>query len=248
MLDWSRRVFSVADPNGTLIWCTKGFSFWALLSAILIKTRPNSILELGGGRSTTFLADYAFRFQKEGMTIEESKLWQRKITADLEFMDLRGYSVHLAPLTTDTEPPWYDFDVVESLIGGRTFDLVFVDGPARMSHRCNARGQNIVRGAARDARLDHLRRRTRATRPRLLLRADEPIPANGKFFYHYGSNVIAIAGAGRVGPHDRRVASPFLGMDYTHSMPPVPPHPKEWAAAVDNRGWAHRLWNALGRS
>ena len=247
MLDWSRRVFSVADPNGTLIWCTKGFSFWALLSAILIKTRPNSILELGGGRSTTFLADYAFRFQKEGMTIEESKLWQRKITADLEFMDLRGYSVHLAPLTTDTEPPWYDFDVVESLIGGRTFDLVFVDGPARMSHRCNARGQDIVRAAARDARLIICDDVQEPHDLDFFCELTNRFPANGKFFYHYGSNVIAIAGAPEWADAIESCFA-FLGMDYTHSMPRVPPHPKEWAAAVDNRGWTHRLWNALGRS
>ena len=246
MLTSVRRVFSVADPNGTLIWCTKGVSFWALLSAILIKTRPNSILEFGGGRSTTFLADYAFRFQKEGMTIEESKLWQRKITDDLKFMDLQGYSVHLAPLTTETEPPWYDFAVVESLIGHRTFDLVFVDGPARMTHRCNPRGQNIIRTAARDARLIICDDVQEPHDLDFFWELTRRYPASGKFFYHYGRNVIAIGGAAEWADVIKGCFE-FLGMDYTHSMPPVPPHPKEWAAQAEKRGWRRRLRNALGR-
>lgn len=245
MLDSVKRVFSNVDPENTRIWCTKGVSFWALLSAILIKTRPNSILELGGGRSTTFLADYACRFQKEGMTFEESKVWHRKITDDLKFMDLQGYAVHLAPLTTEAEP-WYDFDVVESLIGRRAFDLVFVDGPARMSHRCNWRGQSIIRTAARDARLIICDDVQEPHDLDFFYELTRRFPANGKFFYHYGSNVIAIAGATEWADVIRDCFE-FLGMDYTHSMPPVPPHPKEWAALADKQGWRRRLSNALGR-
>jgi hypothetical protein len=51
---------SVPDSSDVKIWATKGVHFWTLLGAILLKVRPDSILELGGGRSTTVLADYAF--------------------------------------------------------------------------------------------------------------------------------------------------------------------------------------------
>jgi hypothetical protein len=245
MFDWAKRILSVANPSSTLIWCTKGVSFWALLSAILVKTRPNSILELGGGRSTTFLADYAFRFQKEGVTIEESKLWQQKISDDLRFMDVKGYSVHFAPLTGDSDSPWYDFTVVENVIGDRAFDLVFIDGPARMPHRLNARGQNIIRSAARDARLIICDDVQEPHDLDFFHELTSRFPANGRFFYHYGHNVIAI-GATVEWADVVESCFEFLGIEYTRSMPPVPPHPKAWAAAAEKRGWTRRLRSALG--
>jgi hypothetical protein len=240
MFDWMSRLLSAPDPNATDIWCTKGVAFWAVLSAILIKTCPNSILELGGGRSTTFLADYALRFQKEGLTIEESKLWHRKITDDLKFMSLEGYSVELVPLTIRTQPPWYDFDSVERLIGGRAFDLVFIDGPAHMAHRCNPRGQGIIRMAARDARLIICDDVQQPAELHFFGELTERFPANGKFFYHYGHNVIAIAGASAWADVIMGCFE-FLCMDYTHFMPPVPPHLKEWSAKSKKSGWRDRL-------
>lgn len=134
------------------IWNTKGPSFWALLSAILIKTQPRSILELGGGRSTTFLADYAHRYRRTSLTIESSDVWRRKIESDLKCMNVVGKYVEYVPLRKEKPVSWYDPDLFRNAVAGRTFDLLFVDGPSGES-RCHENGQAIIRDLARSARI-----------------------------------------------------------------------------------------------
>ena len=185
------------DPSEVRIWGTKGIHFWALLGAVLVKARPESILELGGGRSTTFLADYAFRARVPCVSIEQSEAWYRKIAADLRFMNVRGQHVHHVPVTRAGDGErWYDLAAVERLVGGRAFDLVFVDGPQGGARR-SARGQALVPRAARDARLvvvDDVHRPYNLAFFEDLARR---FPPNGRFFlsYGYGSNLLAMATA-----------------------------------------------------
>jgi predicted O-methyltransferase YrrM len=197
MLAKEQREAPVPDPSEVKIWETKGIHFWTVFGAILVKARPESILEFGGGRSTTLLADYASRARIRSVTIEQSEVWYRKIVSDLQFMSVRGTHVHHVPLTRpDADVPWYDFEAAQRLLGERAFDLVFVDGPVGESRR-NRRGQALVAKAARDARLivvDDLHR------PYNLAYFNEltaRFPAHGRLFHRYpvGQNVIGI-GAG----------------------------------------------------
>lgn len=202
------------DPSSSevKIWATKGVHFWTLLGAILIRTRPDSILELGGGRSTTVLADYAFRSRVRCVSVEQSDLWFRKIVSDLGFMHVRGVHVHHVPVTRlPGEAPWYDFQAMEKLLGGRAFDFVLVDGPQGGARR-NPRGQALIAKAARDARIlmvdDVHRPYNLACFEDLAAR----FPPDGRFFYRYGRNLIAI-GAGECREAVRSCFD-FLGLPY----------------------------------
>jgi predicted O-methyltransferase YrrM len=207
------------DPSETTIWSTKGIDFWAFLSAVLLKARPDSLLELGSGRSTTFLADYAYRHRKTLVSIEHSDVWHRKALADLKFMDVKGRHVHHVPMAKsgNGERAWYDVERTKRLIDGRAFDLVFVDGPVGESRR-NAAGQAIVAEAARAARIvivdDVQRPYNQASFEALTQR----FPKDGLFYYRYSSNVIAI-GTNEFQPIIRS-AFEFLGLAYTTVAPP----------------------------
>jgi hypothetical protein len=205
------------DPGETKIWATKGLAFWALLSAILVKTRPESLLELGSGRSTTFLADYAFRWRKPLVSVEQSEVWWRKAVADLRFMHVRGEHVHHVPVVKPRgEPPWYHLETMRRLLDGRRFDFVFVDGPQGGARRSPS-GQAMVLEATEAARLIIVDDVHRPYNLELFEQLAERMPPEGRFFYRYGDNVLAIAA-----DEHRTVVEAcfrFLELDYDTTAP-----------------------------
>lgn len=208
---------SEPDPADMVIWTTQGVRFWTLLGAILVKARPNSILELGSGRSTTFLADYAFRARIRSVSIEQSEIWYRKVTNDLRFMSVSGKYVYHVPVSRDAEgQTWYDIDTMKQLLRGRAFDMVFVDGPEGKARR-SVNGQAVVRRAARNARLiivdDVHRPYNRSFFNKLAAR----FPEDGRFFYRYNSNCVGIAAGEWRGLV--RSCFDFLGMAHTPTFP-----------------------------
>jgi len=119
-----RRYQAGRQSLGLQTWGTKSFEFWTLLSSALWIVRPRSILELGSGRSTTYLGDYA---QKEGISfasIEQNRRFAYRMRLSLRagFVD-PGY-VHHVPI----RGRWYDLGRVQSL-APRPCELLFLDGP-----------------------------------------------------------------------------------------------------------------------
>lgn len=203
------------------VWATKGIAFWAVLSAILVKARPESLLELGSGRSTTFLADYAFRFRKRFVSIEQDAAWHAKVAEDLRCMNVKGSYVHHVPLDTRETPPWYDREKLAAATGDKAFDLVFVDGPQGAGRR-NPEGRKAVRRACRAARLiivDDVHRPYNLTMFREL--AQKRFPTGGVAYHRYANNVIGLAAAEEwkgllTGCFD------FLDQPWTPEMPDLP--------------------------
>ncbi|MBA3519429.1 MAG: class I SAM-dependent methyltransferase [Rhizobiales bacterium] len=184
---------SEPDPSNMLIWGTKGVPFWALLGAILVKARPESILELGSGRSTTFLADYAFRAGVRCVSIEQSGIWHRKVTNDLRFMNVIGNYVHHVPVSRAAGgQAWYDLEKMERLIRSQAFDLVFVDGPQGGARRSRS-GQALLRRAARNSRLIIVDDVHRPYNLAFFNELAARFPEDGRFFYRYKNNFVAIA-------------------------------------------------------
>lgn len=118
------------QPNAlpTKVWGTKGFEFWCLLSLLLRKSNCTSILELGTGRSTITLAEYA-KFRKAHLTcLETTKPWFNKVRLDLRCLKLQQDVVHLVPL--DKKTGWYNLEQFRAATRGTPeIDLLFVDGP-----------------------------------------------------------------------------------------------------------------------
>lgn len=207
------------DPGSVKIWGTKGIAFWTLLGAVLLRAQPRSILELGGGRSTTVLADYAFRADIPCVTIEQSPIWRKKILNDLKFLHIGGAAVHHVPIVTrpGTTFPWYDQAKVERIIAGRAFDCVFVDGPQGNARR-NADGMLIIRQAARKARLLIVDDLHRPYNLNFFYDLAERCPPEGRFFLSYGGNLVGLASG--VHAEILRSSFAFLDLPVLH-QPPV---------------------------
>jgi predicted O-methyltransferase YrrM len=120
----SRRTASLPE----VIWGTKGFEFWTFLSLLLAGSNCSKLLELGSGRSTLTLAEYAKFRNAELTSIETSEEWFNKVQLDLRSLCLPRNPVHLLKLDLGTG--WYDCEEFRRLTRKESnFDFVLVDGP-----------------------------------------------------------------------------------------------------------------------
>jgi hypothetical protein len=118
------RVRKGLQSVGVQTWGTKSFEFWTLLAATLWIVRPQSILELGSGRSTSYLGDYA---QKEGarfVSVEQNRGFARRVRLALRAGFVDPGCVRHVPVRNG----WYDLDRVRA-VAPRPCELLFVDGP-----------------------------------------------------------------------------------------------------------------------
>src|ERR687890_597800 len=75
--------YKLLVQSGVRHWGTKSFEFWTLLSVLLTLVRPGSIVELGSGRSTSYLAEYAMKESVPYASIEQNRFYARKIKRGL---------------------------------------------------------------------------------------------------------------------------------------------------------------------
>lgn len=108
-----------------LLWGTKSFEFWTVLMAALALVRPRSILELGSGRSTSYLAEYALKQGVPLASIEQSRAYWRHVRRGLANSFLDPRYVHYVPLD---ESRWYDVARLEAVVP-RPCECLFIDGP-----------------------------------------------------------------------------------------------------------------------
>jgi len=132
------------------LWGAKDHKFWCLLSTLLLKCKPKSILELGAGRSTTFFAQYAYEADIPFVSIEESPTWYAEVYRDLRFMFLPGTYIRHVPVDPATD--WYDKEYAENVIDVTAYDMVLIDGPTGKGRR-DYRENKLVERAIRKSRM-----------------------------------------------------------------------------------------------
>jgi hypothetical protein len=110
---------------GVQTWGTKSFEFWTLLVSALWLVRPRSIVELGSGRSTQYLADYAMKEAIPFVSVEQARGWARRVKRGLAVGLVTGDFVHHVPLGPDG---WYDVERLDALVRPPC-DCLYVDGP-----------------------------------------------------------------------------------------------------------------------
>ena len=107
----------------------------------LSELKPSCVLELGGGRSTLFLAEYAMggRGERLHYTIEHDARWVSKLNWNLQEAHMHHFSKILyAPIVND----WYDINYIRSQIPEK-IDMLFIDGPPGDSRK-SPRGQQFI--------------------------------------------------------------------------------------------------------
>lgn len=132
---------------GFFQWGTKSFEFWTLLMVMLSTIRPKSMVELGGGRSTSYFAEYALKESVPYVSIEESRSFVRLVRRGMKSSFLADAFIHHGPRDRDG---WYRQSVIDRLVDFQP-DLLFVDGPIR--DRTVPRAVSWISGAAKNARL-----------------------------------------------------------------------------------------------
>lgn len=117
------------------------------MSLLLLHSKCSRILELGSGRSTITLAEYANLRNAQFTSIETSREWFNKARLELKFLNAPHDPVHLVKLNPASG--WYDLDQFRSAIRNATgFDFVFIDGPNELNG--NSRGMRDSELATRE--------------------------------------------------------------------------------------------------
>lgn len=199
---------------GAMQWGTKSFEFWTLLMIVLGAVRPRAIVELGAGRSTSYLAEYAMKTGARFASIEQSRVYARRVRRALSqgFVDPRF--VHHVPVGRDG---WYDAARLAGVVDFAP-DMLFIDGPVGRDEqigraaRTGDRALDWQRKAVRTARIlivDDVHRRSNLAIYESLLRE---LPDHRSAFIPYEPqrrqrNVAALAlPAGRTAPVVRMCA------------------------------------------
>ena len=108
------------------IWSTKSHGFWTLLSVMLHRLRPARLLELGSGRSTVYLSEYAMKCGAELVSVDQQAGWIAVNRLIARFGGLPADFLHRVPLQEDG---FYSVPHLRKLM--QDPELVFIDGPVR---------------------------------------------------------------------------------------------------------------------
>jgi predicted O-methyltransferase YrrM len=129
------------------VWPTKSFEFWTFLLALLQRVRPETLIEIGSGRSTIHLSDYASKHEKPFLSLEESPRWADLNNAIARFGAIPERYVKYVPLEDDG---FFERQTLETLLP-KSPDFAYLDGP--IGPRNSKRQIALYRALAQTARL-----------------------------------------------------------------------------------------------
>jgi hypothetical protein len=113
--------------TGLLAWPTKSYEVWLVLQLLLLATRPQRLIELGAGRSTDYLAEYALKHRADLVSIEEGRLFALKVNLALRLLKTKEGVVRRVAVRGS----WYDHDRIAAIARERgPFDFLLIDGPS----------------------------------------------------------------------------------------------------------------------
>ncbi len=122
--DWLKET-PLSSPNGG----TASFSLLYILLSILRDEEINRIMELGVGKSTVLLAQYAEHFKKELSLIDDDEYWLQQTSKKSSYV-LPVYA-KLSPITVDNKHiSWY-----KCLPPSSNVNLLIIDGPMAYANR-----------------------------------------------------------------------------------------------------------------
>lgn len=139
-----RLVRRVKLTTGLLHWGTKSFECWTFLMTLLALVRPRTVVELGSGRSTSYLTEYAMKTGVPFASIEQNRFYAAQIRRGLRNSFLSERYVHHVPLAVDG---WYDAARLARVVDF-TCDFLFVDGPVGADEALGRGRRNLERAAA----------------------------------------------------------------------------------------------------
>ena len=115
---------------GLKVWPTKCYEFWLILQQLLCLVKPQTIVELGAGRSTNYIAEYVHKFGGVFVSFEQHLYYYLKLNLAFKLSFLPRGLVRYAPLKGD----WYEEQSIrKNLRAIKAIDFLFLDGPTTAS-------------------------------------------------------------------------------------------------------------------
>ncbi|MCB1866935.1 MAG: hypothetical protein KDG50_16085 [Chromatiales bacterium] len=113
-------------PLPSRVWTSKSHPWWVLLAAMLHQLRPECMLELGSGRSTIYLSEYATKCDKILVAADENPAWVAAGNMIANLGGLRTDCIHHVAIRE--RDGYYDMDRVRGLLPCSP-DFLYIDGP-----------------------------------------------------------------------------------------------------------------------
>jgi predicted O-methyltransferase YrrM len=117
------------------VWGTNSHEFYVLLSVLLHKLQPKSLLELGSGRTTIYLSEYAGKRGAKLVSVEQNPEWVAFNRLVCRIGRLSEQFVQYVPLQDDG---FYSVGRLSEIV--ERPDFVFIDGPAATEARTSQVG------------------------------------------------------------------------------------------------------------
>jgi len=134
-----KQIGSYLRNRGYKMWPTKPFEIWLLLFNLLKVNDPDTILEIGSGRSTNFLAEFAYKKKKKFISIEQNKNYVKKINRQLKQANIPNLYVNHVPIVDD----WFCPKSLDNIITNELFDFVFIDAPGGSGNTSGRRDSQV---------------------------------------------------------------------------------------------------------
>jgi hypothetical protein len=116
--DWVKEI-PISSPSGG----TASFSLLYILMSILSGKAVSKLLEIGVGKSTRLLVQYARSFDKELTLLDDDEFWLHEVATESDIVTV----VHAKLVRTDVQNKiiqWYDCKLPPN-----RFDFLLIDGP-----------------------------------------------------------------------------------------------------------------------
>ncbi len=115
---------------GIYHWPTKSYEAWITLQNLLYLIKPRTMVELGAGRSSHYLSEYAFKNDAAYVSFEQHLFYYWKLRRGLKAAFLPNHHIKYAPLKQD----WYSPRRVRQYLRNfESIEFLFYDGPATPS-------------------------------------------------------------------------------------------------------------------
>ena len=115
----------VFTASSVKTWPTKSYEVWLLIQFLLLKEKPNKVVEFGSGRSTHYFAEYNQKFNKEFFSIEQNPIYILRNWLGLKL----SYIDQVKFLYVSIKGDWFDIKKLKKNKHIKNADLLFLDAP-----------------------------------------------------------------------------------------------------------------------